>query len=152
MQSSNVALFTGVILCFREYLLPFQMQWSNATLCTGIVLCFREYIPTHISKCKEQMQHYLLGILYALKNAPFPNAKHKCDIIYWGYFMLKRIPRFQNPKYTCDFICWDYVLFKTIPPPLSKCKVQMRNFSWFYFMLIIKYLFLSKYKGKSDII
>ena len=91
MQSTNVTLFTVVIIYLREFPLS-TMQCSNATLCTGNLLCFREYTNTHLSKCKVQMRYYLLGLKYALENTPFPNAKYKCDIICLDCVCLKEYP------------------------------------------------------------
>ena len=100
MQRTYETLFTGIILCFRY--LTFQRQSTNATIFPGFTLCFREY-PLPVSKCKVQMRHYLLGFFHAFDNPPFPNARNKCDIIYWSYFMLETIPpsfQIQRPNLT----------------------------------------------------
>ena len=64
-----------------------QMQCTNVTLFARVIICFREY---PLSKCKIQMRHY--GIVYfmveSITPTLFANAKYRCDIIYWCYFML----------------------------------------------------------------
>ena len=56
-----------------------NVEWMGLDQC---------HLPLLNSKGKVQMRHYLLRLFYALDNTPFPNAKNKCYIICWGYYML----------------------------------------------------------------
>jgi len=57
---------------------------------------------------------------------PFQNAKNKCDIIYWGYFMLERIPPLQMQS-TMQHYLLGY-MYAHENTSLSKCIVQMRHY------------------------
>ena len=108
--------------------------------------------PLLLSRCKVQIRHYLLGLLYVLENTlppPFPNANYKCDIIYWGYLLLYREypPFFQNAKHECDIIYWGYLLFIENTSSFSKCKLQMRHYLFGLFHGFENTPF-SKYKEK----
>lgn len=100
MQSINATLCTGFIVCFRQS--PLYVCKVHMTLVMVVNWClwecspllpdpkykcdviywdfiFIEYLPLPLSNCKVQMQHYLLGIFYAvgwlnqlLKYLPFP--------------------------------------------------------------------------------
>jgi len=95
--------------------------------------------PLLLSRCKVQIRHYLLGLLYVLENTlppPFPNANYKCDIIYWGYFMVLKIPPFPNAKHKCDIIYWGYLLLYREYPPFFqmakyKCDIIYRGYYMF---------------------
>ena len=73
------------------------------------------------------MRHCLLWLVSPLENIlPFQNAKHKCDIIYWGYFMLERIPPFQM-QCTMQHYLLGYMNAHE-NTSLSKCKVQILHY------------------------
>jgi hypothetical protein len=107
------------------------------------------------------------GILFLLENPPTPpsptfsNAKYKCAIIYWGYFMFREYPSFQmestnvtlltgvmlmlnritplppfpNTKYKCHIVSWDYFLLKRIPSTFfPNVKYKYNIIYWVYAM------------------
>jgi hypothetical protein len=110
MQRTNATLLTGVnwcvsypppppfpntkykcdIICWNSFLFqrilpsPFQIQNTNATLLTGVILLrIITLPPPPFPKCKVQMRHYLLELIFALANTSFfPNTKAKSNIIY----------------------------------------------------------------------
>ena len=49
----------------------------------GYFVAYHNFPPPPFPKCKVQMRHYLLQLIFALENTSFlPNTKAKPDIIY----------------------------------------------------------------------